>query len=42
MATQAQKTNGSGAMQLDLGMVRERAGRVTDSANGIARIAATV
>ena len=29
-------------MHLDLGMVRERAGRVTDSANGIARIAATV
>jgi len=49
MATQTHKSNGRGegtngaqAFRVDLGLVRERAVRVTDSANGIARIADAV
>jgi len=46
MATQTQRSNGSGRetriAALNIGLVRDRALRVTDSANGIARIAEAV
>jgi len=46
MATQTHRNNGrsrgADAANLDVGLVRDRAVRVTDSANGIARIADAV